>query len=160
MQEQHWWRAKRRRHANTPTHLLVFLLAVMTGILAGLHMGFTGRGAHVVHVKEDSLLGKCLSRVFSPSLTDSFSLSPDADTNYTNSLPSSLSATDLASSSSSHPLPVHRRVPCPPSTSLEDAVMEECELFLPLFLSLVLSPSFAHSSLTHKTGESPFNPSE
>lgn len=73
---------------------------------------------------------------------------------------SQLLTAGLASSSSSHPLPVHRRVPCPPSTSLEDTMMEECELFLPLFLSLVPSPSFAHSSLTHKTGESPFNPSE
>lgn len=148
MQEQQRWRAKRRRRANTPTHLLAFLLAVMTGILAGLHTGFAGRGAHVVHVKEDSLLGKCLSRVFSPSLTDSFSLSPDADTNYTNSLTSpplsQLLTAGLASLSSSHPLPVHRRVPCPPSTSPEDTDggMWAISSSLPISSSISLVRSF------------------
>lgn len=96
-----------------------------------------------------------------PSLIPFHSHQTLTQTTPTLSLPlSQLPTAGLASSSSSHSLPVHRRVPCPPSTSLEDTVMEECELFLPLLLSLVRSPSFAHSSLTYKTGESAFNASD
>lgn len=96
-----------------------------------------------------------------PSLIPFHSHQTLTQTTPTLSLPlSQLLTAGLASSSSSHFLPVHRRAPCPPSTSLEDTVMEEWEPFLPLFLSLVLSNSFAHSSLTYKTGESAFNPLE